>query len=377
MDIFGKVKEKLMNELIDIVEWLDDSRDTLVYRFQRYQNEIKNGAKLIVREGQTAVFVNEGQIADVFRPGTYTLDTKNLPILATLRGWKYGFTSPFKAEVYFVNTRQFTDLKWGTANPIMLRDPEFGPVRLRAYGTYAMRVSDAGTLVKEIAGTNGRLTIDGLTDQIRNFIVSRFSESLAESKIPALDLAANYSELGGIIAGHMKPAVGQYGIELTTLLVENISLPPEVEQALDARTKMGVIGDLSRYTQFQTAEALRDAAKNPGGNAAAGMGAGMGFAMAQQMAQSLGQAQQAAAPGGHNAAAPPPLPNAAAAFFVGINGTQAGPFDSGTLAAKVRAGEITRDTLVWKQGMANWVAAGSMTDLASFFASTPPPLPPQ
>ncbi|MBL9000394.1 MAG: SPFH domain-containing protein [Phycisphaerae bacterium] len=377
MDIFGKVKEKLMNELIDIVEWLDDSRDTLVYRFQRYQNEIKNGAKLIVREGQTAVFVNEGQIADVFRPGTYTLDTKNLPILATLRGWKYGFNSPFKAEVYFVNTRQFTDLKWGTANPIMLRDAEFGPVRLRAYGTYAMRVSDAGTLVKEIAGTNGRLTIDGLTDQIRNFIVSRFSESLAESKIPALDLAANYSELGGIIAGHMKPAVGQYGIELTTLLVENISLPPEVEQALDARTKMGVIGDLSRYTQFQTAEALRDAAKNPGGNAAAGMGAGMGFAMAQQMAQSLGQAQQAAAPGGHSAAAPPPLPNAAVAFFVGINGTQAGPFDAGTLAAKVRAGEITRDTLVWKQGMANWAAAGSVTDLASFFASTPPPLPPQ
>jgi len=368
MDIW----KKLSGELIDIVEWLDDSRDTLVYRFQRHQNELKHGAKLIVREGQVAVFINEGKLADVYQPGTHTLDTQNMPILATLKGWKYGFNSPFKAEVYFVNTRQFTDLKWGTMNPIMLRDAEFGPIRLRAYGTYALRVTDAGALVKEIAGTNGRLTIEGLTDQIRNFIVSRFSESLGESKIPALDLAANYSELGGAIAGLMKPAVAQYGIELTALLIENISLPPEVEQALDARTKMGVIGDLNRYTQFQAAEAMRDAAKNPGGTAGAGIGAGMGFAMGQQMAQSLGAGQPS---GGH--AAPPPLSSAAAVYFVAINGQQAGPFDVASLAVKAREGQVTRETLVWKQGMANWSPAQSVSELNGMFGSVPPPLPPR
>lgn len=364
MDIW----KKLTGELVDIVEWLDDSRDTLVYRFERLQNEIKYGAKLVVREGQTAVFINEGQLADVFKPGTYTLETQNVPILATLKGWKYGFNSPFKAEVYFVNTRQFTDLKWGTMNPIMLRDPEFGPLRLRAYGTYAMKVSDAGVLVKEIAGTNGRLTVDGLTDQIRNLIVSRFSESLGEARVPALDLAANYSELGGTIAGLMQPAVAQYGIALTALLIENISLPPEVEQALDARTKMGVIGDLNRYTQFQAAESMRDAAKNPGGTAAAGMGAGMGFAMGQQMAQAM------AGTASSGPAAPPPIPSAAA-FFVAINNQQAGPFDLATLTQKARAGELSRDSLVWKNGMASWAAAGSVGELASVFSTLPPPLP--
>jgi membrane protease subunit (stomatin/prohibitin family) len=363
MDIW----KKLTGELVDIVEWLDDSRDTLVYRFERLQNEIKYGAKLVVREGQTAVFINEGQLADVFKPGTYTLETQNVPILATLKGWKYGFNSPFKAEVYFVNTRQFTDLKWGTMNPIMLRDPEFGPLRLRAYGTYAMKVSDAGVLVKEIAGTNGRLTVDGLTDQIRNLIVSRFSESLGEARVPALDLAANYSELGGTIAGLMQPAVAQYGIALTALLIENISLPPEVEQALDARTKMGVIGDLNRYTQFQAAESMRDAAKNPGGTAGAGLGAGMGFAMGQQMAQAM--AGTASGP-----AAPPPIPTAAA-YFVAINNQQAGPFDLANLTQMARSGEISRDSLVWKNGMASWAAAGSVGELTSVFSTLPPPLP--
>lgn len=365
MDIW----KKLTGELVDIVEWLDDTRDTLVYRFERLQNEIKYGAKLVVREGQTAVFINEGQLADVFKPGTYTLETQNVPILATLKGWKYGFNSPFKAEVYFVNTRQFTDLKWGTMNPIMLRDPEFGPLRLRAYGTYAMKVSDAGVLVKEIAGTNGRLTVDGLTDQVRNLIVSRFSESLGEARVPALDLAANYSELGGTIAGLMQPAVAQYGIALTALLIENISLPPEVEQALDARTKMGVIGDLNRYTQFQAAESMRDAAKNPGGTAGAGLGAGMGFAMGQQMAQAM------AGSASSGPSAPPPIPSAAA-FFVAINNQQAGPFDLATLTQKARAGELSRDSLVWKNGMASWAAAGSVGELASVFSTLPPPLPP-
>lgn len=369
MDIW----KKLTAELIDIIEWLDNTTDTLVYRFERHQNEIKYGAKLVVREGQAAVFINEGQLADVFKPGTYTLETQNVPILATLKGWKYGFNSPFKAEVYFVNTRQFTDLKWGTANPIMLRDAEFGPVRLRAFGTYAMKVTDPAALVREVTGTSGRFTTDGLSDQLRNIIVSRFSEVLAESKIPALDLAANYSELGGFLGERIKPTVAAYGIDLTTLLVENISLPPEVEAALDSRTKMGVIGDLQKYTQFQAAEAIRDAAKNPGGAAGAGLGAGMGFAMGQQMAQSLGAAAHTAPQSQH--ASPPPIPGAAAMFFVAMGQQQTGPFDFNTLQLKARGGELSRETLVWKPGMANWLAAGTVPELAALFPNVPPPLP--
>ena len=192
--------DKLKGELIDIIEWLDESTDTMVYRFERYNNEIKNGAQLIVRESQTAVFVNEGQIADVFGPGRYELTTANLPILATLQGWKYGFNSPFKCEVYFVNTKRFTDLKWGTMNPIPLRDNDFGIVRVRAFGTYGMRIADPGTFLKEVSGTNWEFTTDQITNQLRNFIVSAFTETVAEQKIPVLDLAAQYSEMGGFLA---------------------------------------------------------------------------------------------------------------------------------------------------------------------------------
>jgi membrane protease subunit (stomatin/prohibitin family) len=267
----------IKTELIDIVEWLDDSGDTLVYRFQRHDNEIKNGAQLTVRPGQAAVFVNEGKIADVFEPGRYELSTKNLPILATLRGWKYGFDSPFKVEVYFVSTRQFTDQKWGTKNPLMLRDPEFGPIRLRAFGTYAFRASEPAKLIAEIVGTDGHFTVDEIHEQLRNLVVSRFADALGEGKIPALDLAGNYDELGDKVRGKIAPEFNRYGLELTTLLVENVSLPPEVEQALDKRSSMGVLGDLQAYTRYQTAEAIGDAAKQPGGMAGAdGPGPGRG-----------------------------------------------------------------------------------------------------
>lgn len=370
MDIW----RKLAGELVDIVEWIDsptsNPANTLVYRFERYQNEIKNGAKLVVREGQTAVFVDEGRVADVFTPGTYTLETRNLPILATLQGWKYGFNSPFKAEVYFVSTRQFTNLKWGTSNPIMRRDAEFGPVRLRAFGTYSIKCTDAGTLVKEIVGTSGKFTIDGIQDQLRNLIVTRFSDVLGESKIPMLDLAANLNELGTFLANEVSPTFGTYGLSVPVVLVENISLPPEVEQALDKRSSMGVIGNLSAYTQYQAAEAMRDAAKNPGGGAAsAGVGLGAGFAMAQQMGQAMGQA-------GGSGVQPPPIPGSVA-FFVAVGQQQTGPFDLGTLAARAKSGELTRDTLVWRQGMAQWTAASTVSELASVFGSVPPPIPPR
>ncbi len=356
--------DKIKGELIDIIEWLDSSSDTLVYRFERYDNEIKYGAKLIVREGQAAIFVREGRLADIFQPGTYTLETQNLPVLSTLAGWKYGFSSPFKAEVYFVSTRQFTDLKWGTKNPVMLRDAEFGPVRLRAFGTYAMRVSDPAVFLREIVGTNAEFSRDQITEQLRNQIVARFSDILGESKIPVLDLCSNYDELGKFVSERLRQQDGSFGVEVTKLLVENISLPPEVEQALDKRTSMGVIGDLSRYTQFQAAEAMRDAAQNPGGIAGAGIGAGMGVALGAQMTQAMHPA----------AAAPPPLPQQAG-YFVAINGQQAGPFDLGALQAKARAGDFSRESLVWRSGMAAWTKAAEVTDLATVFANLPPPLP--
>src|ERR1043165_6593739 len=186
--------DKLKGEFVDIIEWTDSSNDTMVWRFPRYQNEIKMGAKLTVRESQVAVFVNEGQMADEYKPGRYKLETQNLPILTTLKGWKYGFNSPFKAEVYFVNTKNFTDQKWGTKNPIMLRDAEFGPIRLRAFGSFALKITDAAKFIKEIAGTQAHFTTEEVVEQLRNLIVTRFTDAIGESKIPALDLAANYDE---------------------------------------------------------------------------------------------------------------------------------------------------------------------------------------
>lgn len=361
MSIWNRLKK----ELIDIVQFLDDSQDTIAFRFERFQNEIKWSAKLVVREGQAAVFVNEGKIADVFQPGTYTLDTKNLPILATLQGWKYGFESPFKAEVYFISTRRFQNNKWGTMNPVMIRDKEFGPVRVRAFGTYVFRVIDPAKIVTQLGGTEGRYTVDQLNGHIRNTIVSRLGDVLGESGLPVLDMAANYDELGKYVAGRIGPEFAEIGVELSQLLIENISLPPEVEAAMDKRTSMGVIGDMNAYTKFQAAEALRDAAKNPGG-AGNMVGIGLGMNMAGVMGAAMAGAQ--------NAPAPPPLP-AEAQFHVAIDGAQSGPFGIEGLRQQAASGRLTRDTLVWKAGMANWSRAGDVAELASIFAAVPPPLP--
>jgi membrane protease subunit (stomatin/prohibitin family) len=364
---------KLAGEFVDVIEWTDDSDDTMVYRFERYNNEIKYGAKLTVRQSQLAVFVNEGLIADIFEPGMYTLDTRNVPILSTLQGWKHGLESPFKAEVYFVNTRQFVDLKWGTKNPVILRDAEFGMVRARAFGTYAIRISDSEAFITEIVGTDNHFTTDEITEQLRNLIVTRFATVIAQSKIPVLDLAVNYEDLGQFLTNKIMPEFNNYGLELTKMLVENISLPEEVEQAMDKRTSMGVVGNLQQYTQFQMAESMRAAAENPGGTAAGGMGLGMGFVMANQMGQAMGQQGQAApqqAP-----TAPPPLPASGPVFFAAIGGKQAGPFDMGSLAQQVAAGSMAKNTLVWTEGMSGWQAAGEVEALSSLFPAAPPPLP--
>ncbi len=280
------------SQFIEVIEWLDDSANTLVYRFPVKDQEIKNGAQLIVRESQTAVFVFEGQIADQFPPGRYTIDGGNTPILSKLGAWKYGFNSPFKAEVYFVNTRQFTDLKWGTPNPVMMRDTDFGMVRLRAFGIYSMRVAEPQAFIKEITGTSGRFITEDIEGQLKRTLVGGFSDALGESKIAALDLASNYDELAKFTRVKLNEEFKTFGLELTKFVIENISLPQEVEQAMDKRTSMGVIGDVGKYTQFQAADAMRDAAQNPGGGAGAGMGLGAGFAMGNAMANAMTDAMK-------------------------------------------------------------------------------------
>jgi membrane protease subunit (stomatin/prohibitin family) len=300
----------------------------------------------------------------------YTLETQNMPILSTLKGWKYGFNSPFKAEVYFISTKQWTDLKWGTQNPIMLRDPEFGPVRIRAFGTYAMRVSDPGTFLKQLVATDPSFETFDIANQLRNMIVSRFVDVVGQAKMPVLELAGNYEKLGRLAQDRLTAEVATMGLTLTQFYIENISLPPEVEQALDTRTKMGVLGNLQQYTQFQTAEAIRDAAKNPGGIAGAGAGIGAGVAIGQQMAGALGAATANAG------AIPPPMAmQTVVGYYVGAGGKQTGPYDLDAVGERVRNGSITRQSLVWKPGMAGWTAAETVDELRSLFANVPPPLP--
>lgn len=302
MSIFDKVKDAAMNQFIEVIEWLDNTQDTLLYRFPVVGQEIKNGAQLIVRESQSAVFVFEGQVADVFTPGRYTVEGGNTPILTKLGAWKYGFNSPIKSEVYFVNTKQFTDMKWGTSNPIMLRDADFGIVRLRAFGAYSLRVADPAEFIKQIAGTNAQFETDDIEGQLKRAIVTEFSDALGEMKIPALDLAAQYKEMGEAIRGKINEDFKEWGLEVTKFFVENISLPPEVEAAMDKRASMGALGDAQRYMQFQAADALRDAAQNEGGGAGLGAGLGAGFAVGGQMANAFGGAQQPAGGGGAAAA---------------------------------------------------------------------------
>ncbi|MBR3874805.1 MAG: SPFH domain-containing protein [Clostridia bacterium] len=294
-------------QLIDVIEWTDNSRNTMVHKYDMNGKEIMMGAQLTVRESQSAVFVNEGQLADVFAPGRYELTTQNMPILTALKAWKFGFNSPFKSDVYFVNTRQFTDCKWGTANPVMMRDAEFGMIRIRAFGSYSFKVKDPAVFMKEVFGTSALFTVDGVEGQIKSIVVSGLSDAIAQSKIPALDLAANYSELAQYAMQTLNPKVESLGLTLCNFVIENISLPEDVEKAMDKRTSMGVLGDLNRYTQYQAAEAMRESANNDS-TGMAGMGVGMGAAamMGQMFTQSMGgmnamqpqmqQAQPAAAP---------------------------------------------------------------------------------
>ncbi len=363
--------DKLKGEFIDIIDWTDSTNDTIVYKFPRFQNEIKMGAKLTVRESQVAVFMNEGTIADIFLPGMYTLSTQNMPIMTTLRSWKFGFDSPFKADVFFVSTKQFNNQKWGTKNPIMLRDAEFGPIRLRAFGSFAFKVTDAGKFLKEIAGTSDTFTVDEINEQLRNIAVSRGMDALAESKIPVLDIAGQTDEVSKIIQDKIRPEFNEIGLDLLKFLIENVSLPPEVETALDKRSSMGIIGNLGAYTQFQAANAMEDAANNPnGGMMGAGMGAGMGMGMMGQMGNAF-QNQRFNGNTGANIPPPPPITQ----YFVAVNGAQTGPFTIQQLQAMAVTNQFNKQSLVWKQGMAGWLAAETQSDLLGLFNAMPPPPP--
>ncbi len=368
MGIFSGIS----HELIDIIEWTDDSSDVLLWRFPRWQNEIKNGAKLVVRQAQVAVFVNEGKIADVFQSGTYTLTTENIPILTTLRGWKYGFNSPFKAEVYFVNTKQYTDQKWGTKNPIMLNDDKFGMVELRAFGTYAFRVSDAKKFMEEIVGTNSSFTTEDIEGQLRSLMVTNLTSAVAKSNLGVEKFSANLDEFSAFAKEKVDPTFTEYGLTLTKLLVENVSMPPELQKEIFQYSRLNKI-DMSKLAQMNVANSIETAAANQGGLAGAGMGIGVGFGMGNMMANTMGQSmnqmQQQAAP------TPPPIPQAVQYFAV-VGGKQAGPFNEQQLAQMAQSGSLLRDTLVWKAGMASWLAAGQVPEMTNIFGATPPPVPP-
>lgn len=377
MDLFNEIKKKLSHEFIDIIEWLDSTDDTIVHRFERYQNEIKNNAKLIVREGQTAVFVNEGQLADVFKPGTYTLNTKNLPVLTTLKGWKYGFDSPFKAEVYFVNTHLFTDEKWGTKNPFMLSDERFGLVEIRAFGTYSFRINDPGKFVVDVVGTDGNFTNYEVNEHLKSLIVTRFTDTVGEANLPVELYAANTSELSETCQEVMQPEFGRIGIELEKFYIENVSMPEELKKEIFEYSRLDKL-DMTKLAQFKAAKAMEEAAKNEGGTAGAGMGMGMGFVLAQQMGNMMnpqaaqqpfaGQPQQ-------GVALPPPIP-VQVMYHYAVNGQQVGPVTFDKLKELFANRTINRDSLLWKQGMANWSALKDIEELKSFLGgSTPPPLP--
>ncbi len=272
-------------ELLEIIDWTDDSRDTLSYRFPDDDKAIKNGAQLIVRESQVAQFVYLGEFGDTFKPGKHTLTTDNIPILTRLKSWKFGFNSPFKADVYFVVTRLFTGNKWGTSNPVMLRDNDFGVVRVRAFGTYDFKVVEPQTFLREVAGSDHNFRLDEFADTMRSRIVSIFTDAIASAKIPVLDVASRYSELGEALLPLINPAVtSKYGLEITSFIVENVSVPPEVEQAIDKRSSMAAIGNFNDYVKYQMGKGFETGGVG-GGAAGTAAELAVGFGLAQQMMQ--------------------------------------------------------------------------------------------
>jgi membrane protease subunit (stomatin/prohibitin family) len=360
------IVEKLRGEIVDIIEWVDDSRNTVVWRFPRYHNQIKNGARLIVRPGQSAVFVEQGKIADVFGPGTCELTTKNLPVLSTLRGWKHGFESPFKAEVYFVATRQITELKWGTPNPVILRDPSLGPLRVRAFGTYTLRAAKPEALLAELVGTDGSFQADEIDVLLRSIIATAFADMIASTQIAITDLAASYMRLSEELRKRVLAKIDdEYGLDVPQLYIVNVSVPDQVEQALDARSSREVVGDVDRYQRYQVGAATPAAAANPsGGLAGAGVGLGMGMAYVGATVPR---------PGEGAGVIPPPPPAGGAVWHIATAGRSMGPLTMEQIRQGVAAGQVTLESHAWTPGMSAWSPILSVPALASLFAPPPPP----
>jgi len=378
MGLWNTLKKHAGAQFLDLIEWLDDTNNTLVWRFPVFNQAITDNSKLVVREGQAAVFVSEGQLSDVFGPGSYDLGTKNSPIWSFFTTIKYQLEYPYKGDVYFVSTRQFTDNGWGTATPIMMRDAEFGPVRIRAYGVYSYRITDPGTFLKQIVGTDGLFTTDEINGQLKKKLVAAVADTIGQARIPVLDMAANQMDFADTLAERINPIFqSSYGLTLTDFTIQSISLPDAVEKALDERTKMGVIGNLGAYTQLKTAEAIQAAAENQG-IGGAGVGMGVGFGVGNQMGAQMSGAMQGG--GGFNpqtgmqGGGPPPPPAQAPSYhYSGPDGQSQG-LTAAQVAAKVQA-QPSGKHHVWQTGWPGWKGADEVPEIASQLG--PPPPPPQ
>ncbi|MFH7011947.1 SPFH domain-containing protein [Flavobacterium sp. FlaQc-52] len=369
--------DRLRNEFLDIIEFVDNTNNTIVYRFERFQNEIKNNSKLIVREGQQAVFMNEGKIADIFSAGTYNLNTQNLPILSTLKGWKYDFNSPFKAEVYFINTRNFIDQKWGTKNALILNDDRFGMLEVRAFGTYAFKVVDSQKFIQEIVGTDGQFTTQEIAEQLKSIIVSRFTDAIGEAKLPIESYVGNTTELSTTIFNFMKDDFADYGIELSRFLLENTSMPEDIKKEIFELSRLNKI-DMQKFTQYKTAQSIEKAVENPSGIAGTAFSIGTGLHMAKQMMQSFDESSQTATANQTSFTpnqTPPPLPVEGKTYFAAINNVQSGPFNESQISSLIENKQLLEDTLVWNQGMEGWQKASTVPELQNLFSKIPPPLP--
>lgn len=365
--------DRFGGEFVDIIEWTQNDNETMVYRFPRYRNEIKYGAKLTVREGQAAILVNEGKLADVFPPGIYELKTANLPILSTLQNWHHGFESPFKAEVYFFNTTDFLNLKWGTRQPVTVADTRFGMVRLRAFGSYTMRIADAAKFLKKLVGTDGNFEVGEVSDQLTNGIVTSFPEVLAKSRITMLELPARYSELAEEIKHRVTPEFTAYGLQIGRIYVESISLPENVQKVLDEKTGMNIIGDqLNDYTKYQAAQGMGEGG-NSNSMASVGVEMALGMEMGRQMASGLqadNDADQSTAVPDAPRDLPPPPP---CIYYLMVQGQREGPMPLAKVYHYLDTGRANAFTLIWRKGMAEWQTIDSFNEID--LTNLPPPAP--
>jgi membrane protease subunit (stomatin/prohibitin family) len=376
MSWWNRLKGQASAQFLDVIQWLDDSNDTIVYRFPIHDQAITDQSKVVVREGQAAVFIAEGQMSDVFAPGTYTLNTPNTPIQSFFSTIAYSFNNPYKGDILFVSTRQFTDNGWGTQNPFMMRDPEFGPIRVRAFGTYAFRVTDPAAFIRQVVGTDGLFTTSEISGHIKKRVVSSLASSIGKSGIPVLDLVSNYEDLGRAVLEKINPEFdSNLGVSLTDLTIGNISLPKQVEEALDNRSKMGILGNLNAYTQLRTADAIEHAARNPGlAGAGVGMGVGMGVghAVSSQMTGSAGHFNPQTGMQG-----PPPTSSAPPTLH--YNGPSGAKQLSAAQIAGIVAADRHGDHKVWANGWPDWKSWRDVSEVASLVppatSTTPPPTP--